>query len=143
MKKLLIILLFLVVGCGSTKKVKTKEDIKIFEKGSIKEKAFGDRIFWERPRVPNQRPKSQTVINTGDRGAELRNTFDEKGDLVSSDCDCPEIDVKKEWDNQWKYKFERMDLYREGFKVAQSTILWCFGMYMFVVLVRFLLKDII
>ena len=100
-----IILIVLLTGCLSTRKVSRTEDkFKGFETSTIDRIAPGDKIFIEFPKTPNERPKSTTKTYTGDNGATSKKTFDEQGYITHDEINCPEITEREKRQREWEHE---------------------------------------
>lgn len=145
MKKLfLLLLILLLTGCLSTRKVsKTEDKFKGFETSTIQRKSPGDKIDLVFPRTPKDRPKSTTETYTGDNGATSKKTFDESGYIVRDEIDCPEVDEierrRREWEHEQSMKESERAANIELANVVGNKLILIFGIWAVAWLVKGLL----
>lgn len=124
-----LLLIVLLTGCLSTRKVsKTEDKFKGFETSTIQRSSPGDRISIVLPRTPNERPKSTTETYTGDKGATSKKTFDESGYIVKDEIDCPEVNEhekrQREWEHEQSVKESERAANIELANVVGNKLIW-------------------
>lgn len=89
--------ILLLTACSTRKVERTKERIKLVDKGTIERTAPGDRVYITLPATPNERPKDTTRNYKGEKGARTDVDFNGSGTVTGIRTDCPEI-------NEWEQK---------------------------------------
>lgn len=120
---LILILIVLLTGCMSTRKVSKSEDkFKGFETSTIDRVAPGDRIYTAFPRSPKDRPKSTTKTYKGENGATSKKTFDDQGYITEDDINCPEIKEQEKRQREWEHEQSIRESEREANIELANTI---------------------
>lgn len=124
-----LILIILLAGCMSTRRVsKTEDKFKGFETSAIDRKAPGDKIFITLPKTPNERPRSTTETYNGDNGATSKKTFDEQGYITQDEINCPEVNERELRQRQWEHEQSIKNTEREAnielANVIGNKVIW-------------------
>tara|TARA_R110002050_G_scaffold69507_2_gene150335 strand:+ start:17818 stop:18261 length:444 start_codon:yes stop_codon:yes gene_type:complete len=135
MKKwLCIFLIFSLAGCGTTRTTsKSKENIKLVDRGVVERSAPGERVYITIPATPNERPKNETKTFSGEKGSRTDVDFDKDGNVTKIVTDCPEVNEREAKNLELDYSKKEKDSERqfniELAKIGQSTILWLGGIF--------------
>ena len=124
----LIIALLSLSSCATRKVNKTRENLKIIDRGIVQTTSPGDKVYITIPAKPNERPKATTQTYTGNQGASTDIDFNEEGKVTAIRTDCPEIDKLEQKNLQLDYDYREKNSERAfnemAIKTGKSTLLW-------------------